>query len=117
VELLAVSEGDVKDRVVLACQELSLAVALPSADVPECFVAEVRVLLGELRPKSSYPGSHGFQAGLHRKHLKTVSKYARRIWGLYNHYEDFFYTGVVPDALQRLAACRTFGPAMGERPE
>lgn len=97
VELLAISRGDVKQRLSLAVTNHLVLANVP--DVPELPAPlrnELASIIGDLTSRSR-PGLSTIQATLHGMRLTRAAWYAERIWNLYRAFEGYEATGEVPE--------------------
>jgi hypothetical protein len=66
--------------------------------IPEYFRLELRALIHELSTKTWRPDLEGdrIRATIHPMRFKTAALAARRVWRLYNEFEEYSFSGFVP---------------------
>lgn len=98
-EVLATGENDVKNRLGLAVtNELLFANFPDDPGIPKYFRDKQAQILEELSTKTWGSGLEGdrVRATIHRMRFKTASSYARRIWDLYNEFQEYEHSGFIP---------------------
>jgi hypothetical protein len=98
-EILATGEGDVKNRLGLAItNELMLANFPDDPNIPQYFRDKQAQILKDLSTRTWRAGLEGdrVRATIHPMRFKTAASFARRIWQLYNQFEEYERTGFVP---------------------
>jgi hypothetical protein len=98
-EILATGEGEVKNRLGLAVtNELMLADFPNDPSIPRYFRDKQAQILEELSTRTWGPGLEGdrVRATIHPMRFKTAASFARRIWQLYNEFEEYKHSGFIP---------------------
>lgn len=98
-EILATGQGEVKNRLGIAItNELLLANFPDDPSIPKYFRYKQAQILKELSLRSWGSDLEGdrVRATIHPMRFKTAASYARRIWQLYNEFEEYEHSGFVP---------------------
>lgn len=99
-KILATHPGKLKYRIVSACTEhLVLANLVPDDKIPIYFRDKLDTFLESISTKKWADNMEFDQihATLHGKHSETLTKIANEIWTLYNDFEGYLHSGVIPD--------------------
>ena len=98
-EILATGECEVKNRLGLAIiNELLFANFPDDPSIPQYFRDKQAQILKELSTRTWGPGLEGdhVRATIHPMRFKTAASFARRIWQLYNEFEEYEHSGFIP---------------------
>lgn len=99
-KILATHPGELKYRIASACtNHLLLANLVPDNNIPVYFRDKLDVFLESISTKTWADNLDGdrINATLHGKHSKTLTKIATEIWVLYNEFEGYLHSGVMPE--------------------
>jgi len=100
--VLAIGEGDVKNRLILASSNHLIFANVPEDEsIPEYFRAKLRNIIEMLSKKQWNEDikNDKIRATLHRMRYKTASKIALEVWNLYNEFETYLSSGFIPTYL------------------
>jgi len=98
-EILATGECGVKNRLELAVtNELLFANFPDDPNIPQYFRDKQAAFIQELSSRTWGPHLEGdrVRATIHPMRFKTAASFARRIWNLYNEFEEYEHSGFIP---------------------
>ena len=98
-EILATGEGDVKNRLMLAVTNELIFANVPDAQsIPRYFRDKKAQIVRELKTRTWGHGIEGdlVRATIHPMRFKTAASFARRIWQLYNEFEEYKRSRFIP---------------------
>ena len=99
VRILATSPEHIKYRLQKAILDQLIWANVPEEKkIPLFFRKKHRKIINQVTVRSWSSSTEGdmVRATLHGKHGRTLTKIASEIWELYNEYEDYLSTGVIP---------------------